>query len=108
MEEIHDRIRQHVALDDLRVCFHTDEDDCPCRKPRPGMLVDAARDWDIDLSASFMIGDRWRDIEAGHAAGCRTLLVGQPYDERPPEGYFASVSSLLEASAVILEADKGA
>lgn len=102
VEGIHTAIRQIVALDDVRVCFHSDEDGCTCRKPRPGLLLDAARQWGVELSASFMIGDRWRDIEAGKAAGCRTILVGERYDERHPEGFWASASSLLDASDLIL------
>lgn len=102
VDDIHAHIRQAVPLDDLRVCFHVEEDGCSCRKPRPGMLIDAAGQWGVDLPASFMIGDRWRDIEAGKAAGCRTILVGERYDERHPEGYWASAPSLAGASALIL------
>ena len=69
------------------------------------MLTDAARDWDIDLSVvvpNGEPGDRWRDVGAGKAAGCRTVLVESGYDERAAEGHDAAVSSLLEASRLIL------
>jgi D-glycero-D-manno-heptose 1,7-bisphosphate phosphatase len=79
-----------------------DADACDCRKPKPGMLLAAAAEHGIDLAASVMVGDRWRDIEAGRAAGCRTILVGPGYDERRAEGFDAAVASLLEASRLIL------
>src|SRR5262245_32544275 len=75
VDHIHAVLRQSLAIDDVRVCFHDDSDGCSCRKPQPGMIQDAARDFQIDLSRSFVVGDRWRDIEAGRRAGCRTLLV---------------------------------
>jgi D-glycero-D-manno-heptose 1,7-bisphosphate phosphatase len=103
VEAMHAHLRQTLPIDDLRVCYHMDADNCDCRKPKPGMLLSAARDLQIDLPASFMVGDRWRDIDAGRAAGCRTILVDSGYDERRAEGYDASVASLLEASRVILE-----
>jgi D-glycero-D-manno-heptose 1,7-bisphosphate phosphatase len=103
VEAMHTRLRETLPLDDIRVCFHVDADRCDCRKPLPGMLVSAARDWDVDLAASFMVGDRWRDIDAGRAAGCRTILVESGYDERQAEGYDAAVPSLLDASRMILD-----
>jgi D-glycero-D-manno-heptose 1,7-bisphosphate phosphatase len=102
VEAIHDHMRQLLPLDDVRVCYHTDANGCECRKPKPGMLLDAAADWQIDLGRSFMVGDRWRDIEAGRAAGCRTILIGAGYAERPATGFDWHVESLLEASRVIL------
>lgn len=102
VDAIHARIRQKVPLDDLKVCFHSDEDRCACRKPQPGLLLEAAQHWGVDLSTSYLVGDRWRDIEAGKAAGCRTILVGYEYDERRAAGYWAVVPSLLDASALIL------
>ena len=102
VEAIHARMRATLPLDDVRVCYHVDADNCDCRKPKPGMLLDAAREWNIDLERSIMVGDRWRDVDAGRAAGCRTILVESGYDERQAEGYDSSVSSLFEASRLIL------
>lgn len=82
VEEINARLRELLALDDVRVCYHVDTDGCRCRKPEPGMLLEAAAAFDVDLATSFMIGDRWRDVEAGRRAGCRTVLVGPGYAER--------------------------
>jgi D-glycero-D-manno-heptose 1,7-bisphosphate phosphatase len=102
VEAIHDFMRATLPLDDIRVCYHTDADGCGCRKPKPGMLLDAALEWQVDLAASVMVGDRWRDIDAGKAAGCRTILVDSGYDERAAEGFDAAVSSLFDASRLIL------
>jgi D-glycero-D-manno-heptose 1,7-bisphosphate phosphatase len=100
VEAINQALKSQLALDDIRVCYHADADACGCRKPKPGMLIDAARDWHIDLARSFMIGDRWRDVEAGRAAGCRTLLIESGYSERRSEPDF-SVASLVEACDII-------
>jgi len=102
VEQIHAHLRSLLPLDDIRVCYHTDADHCACRKPKPGMLLDAARQWQIEVAASVMVGDRWRDIEAGKAAGCRTILIEGGYDERQAEGFDAAVPSLLDASRLIL------
>ena len=75
---------------------------CSCRKPQPGLLLEAARVWNIDLESSFIVGDRWRDIEAGHRAGCRPIFVDYGYAEQRPDGPFVGVRSLREASQWIL------
>jgi D-glycero-D-manno-heptose 1,7-bisphosphate phosphatase len=103
VEAFHDRLRQTLPIDAIQVCYHVDGDDCACRKPRPGMLLEAARAWDIELPRSYMVGDRWRDIDAGRSAGCKTIWVRCDYDERLPENPDAVVASLWEASKVILE-----
>jgi D-glycero-D-manno-heptose 1,7-bisphosphate phosphatase len=104
VEAMHQSLRQRLPLDDVYACFHTDADDCACRKPRPGMLLEAAARWSVRLEASFMVGDRWRDVEAGRRAGCRTFWVRgeQDYLERQPDAPDWTVGSLLEASRIIL------
>jgi D-glycero-D-manno-heptose 1,7-bisphosphate phosphatase len=77
VEAINKEIRANLSVDDIRVCYHDDGDECGCRKPKPGLLIEAAADWKIDLGASFMVGDRWKDVEAGKCAGCRTILIGE-------------------------------
>jgi D-glycero-D-manno-heptose 1,7-bisphosphate phosphatase len=102
VDSIHERLRSELPLDAIFTCFHDSADDCGCRKPKPGLLLQAARDFRIDLSSSFMVGDRWRDVEAGRLAGCRTLFIDCDYDEpRPPSCSFR-VGSLIEASRIIL------
>jgi D-glycero-D-manno-heptose 1,7-bisphosphate phosphatase len=102
LQLMHERLLKELALDDIQVCPHTDEDECSCRKPHPGMLVGAVKRLQIDLGASWMIGDRWRDIAAGQAAGCRCCFVDHGYVERQPEQPFNCVASLPEAVAVIV------
>ena len=71
VEAINNQLRQQLPLDGVYVCYHDNADRCDCRKPSPGMLLKAAAEHDIDLRASFMVGDRGSDIAAGNAAGCR-------------------------------------
>jgi D-glycero-D-manno-heptose 1,7-bisphosphate phosphatase len=101
--EINGRLQRFLQLDDIRVCPHDDAARCDCRKPKPGLLLDAARTMDIDLSSSFVVGDRWRDVEAGHRAGCRAIFVDHGYRERQPDGPFLRVHSLREAANWILK-----
>ena len=97
IEEIHRFLRARIPLDDIRVCYHDDVDDCACRKPKPGMLLAAARDLNIDLRQSFAVGDRWRDIEAGRRAGCRTVWINYKYAEPRPFGADFETRSLPAA-----------
>ena len=107
---MHEDLRAHLPLDDILVCCHTDQDKCDCRKPMPGMIIEAARKHNIDLAASFMVGDRWRDIDAGYNAGCKTILIDYGYSERPPDHEpDLRVGSLREAADWIIRATpKGA
>lgn len=84
IDAMHEALRGQLPLDDFLVCCHDDRDACECRKPKPGLLLEAAIRYQINLPASFVIGDRWRDIEAGAAAGCRTVLIDRHYRERAP------------------------
>lgn len=81
VEAIHAHLSATLPLDGIFVCYHDDRDHCACRKPKPGLLLDAAREHDVDLSASYMIGDRWRDVTAGRSAGCRTVFIDHGYNE---------------------------
>jgi D-glycero-D-manno-heptose 1,7-bisphosphate phosphatase len=105
VDEIHAVLRRQVTVDDIVVCPHDDADRCDCRKPKPGMLLDAAHRHDIDLTRSFMVGDRWRDVDAGRAAGSRTVFVDRGYDERRPELPDHIAASLPEAVPWILKCD---
>lgn len=99
---VNDRLRSALNLDDVRVCPHDDAEGCECRKPASGMLLAAAGDHNIDLSASVMVGDRWRDIQAGHNAGTRTVFVDHHYQEKQNVEADLVVSSLIEAVPVIV------
>ena len=102
VDRIHDTLRAALSLDAIFVCLHDEGHGCDCRKPKPGLLIRAAHDLDIDLPSSFMVGDRWRDMEAGGRAGCRTLFIGNDYLEKAPVRWDFSVASLVEAARVIL------
>jgi len=101
--EINDRLQRYLALDDIRVCPHDDASHCACRKPRAGLLLDAARRWNIHLPSSYMVGDRWRDVEAGHRAGCQAIFIDHGYRERQPDAPYLKVHSLREAARWIVE-----
>ncbi len=103
VEQMHQKLRELVPLDDIRICFHDGPDRCDCRKPRPGLLLEAARDWKLDLYESFMVGDRWRDIDAGRAAGCRTIFIDYAYRESLRSSPDWRVLSLPEAVDWILK-----
>jgi D-glycero-D-manno-heptose 1,7-bisphosphate phosphatase len=101
LDEMHVRLRSEVPLDDVLVCPHGQDGICQCRKPLPGMLLEASERWDIDLGESFVIGDRWRDIDAGRAAGCFSILIDRPYSACQLAD--ARVESFAEAVDLILE-----
>jgi len=82
VDAIHQALREALPVDDFFVCPHDDSDHCDCRKPLPGLLLRAAQKYDIDIPRSFMIGDRWRDVEAGANAGCPTVLIDYGYRDK--------------------------
>jgi D-glycero-D-manno-heptose 1,7-bisphosphate phosphatase len=83
VEEINDHLRATLPIRDVLTCYHDSADACVCRKPQPGLLQQGARRWRLDVGRSFMVGDRWSDVVAGQAAGCRrSLLVETPYSGR--------------------------
>jgi D-glycero-D-manno-heptose 1,7-bisphosphate phosphatase len=84
VEAMNDRLLAEMPIAAILVCYE-DGDDCPRRKPNPGLLLEAAATYAIDLPASYMVGDRWRDVEAGRRAGCRTVFIDRGYDERRPD-----------------------
>jgi D-glycero-D-manno-heptose 1,7-bisphosphate phosphatase len=105
VEAIHAHLLEKLPIDAVKACFHTDSEDCACRKPKPGMLLDAARELDVNLAASFLVGDRWRDVAAAHAAGCKALFIDYQYGEKRPEKPYVAVKSLPEAAGYIVRAD---
>ncbi len=103
VKAIHAALLARLPLDGVFVCCHDDADACDCRKPKPGLLRQAAAKYGIDPTASYMIGDRWRDIDAGAAAGCRTILIDRGYRERQPlTAPDYHTASLSDAAAWIL------
>jgi D-glycero-D-manno-heptose 1,7-bisphosphate phosphatase len=105
VDQMHELLRRALPIDAIYLCVHDDVDGCTCRKPAPGMLLTAARDLDLDLGLSVMVGDRWRDIEAGRRAGCRTVFVDRGYSERPPVDPDTVVDDLVAAADWITSDD---
>lgn len=105
VEAIHADLCRRLPIDRVEVCYHPGKQDseCDCRKPKPGMLLRAARELSIDLARSFMVGDRWRDIDCGHAAGVTTILIDYGYAESLRKSPHHRVGSLAEAANLILD-----
>jgi D-glycero-D-manno-heptose 1,7-bisphosphate phosphatase len=104
VETIHAEMRRRLPIDLVKVCYHAGEkygEPCVCRKPKPGMLLEAARELGIDLAMSFMVGDRWRDIDCGKRAGCRTVFIDWNYDEPLREVPDLRAGSLLDAARLL-------
>ncbi len=99
-------LSSHLPVDRLIMCYHDSNDGCNCRKPSPGMLYAGAKEFDVDLASSYMVGDRWRDVEAGIAAGCKTKFIYYGYDEKRPQSYDYRVFSTEEAVITILKEEK--
>lgn len=99
VERTNAELAHTLGLDDVQLCPHDDADECACRKPKPGLMTRAADSLRIDLGASIVVGDRWRDIEAGRRAGCRTVFIDCGYDEvlkETPDRIAASLSDAVE------------
>jgi D-glycero-D-manno-heptose 1,7-bisphosphate phosphatase len=79
MDRMHDVLRRMFALDDILVCPHDADDFCPCRKPKPGLLTEAAFKWHLNLEQCFVISNKWQDAEAAMNAGCTSLLIPSPW-----------------------------
>jgi histidinol-phosphate phosphatase family protein len=114
VEEINSALRAELPVDAVYACYHDTADDCDCRKPRPGLLQRAARDLGLDLSRSWLVGDRWVDIAAARAAGAAGVLVDRPYswartsDGGAPPDLRAELlaGSVSEATDAILERNR--
>jgi D-glycero-D-manno-heptose 1,7-bisphosphate phosphatase len=103
VDAIHQHLSASLAIDAIYACFHDDRDACACRKPRPGLLLEAAHEHGLDLGHSYLIGDRWKDIDAGWAAGVEPVLIDFGYDERAPaKRAAATVPSIKVATDWIL------
>lgn len=102
VDAMHDVLRAKLPVDAIKVCWCVEGPACDCYKPKPGLLLEAARGLDIDLSRSFMVGDRWRDVGAGRAAGCFTVFLDRGYSEALVDAPDAICRDLGEAASVIL------
>lgn len=106
VEAMHREVRRAVtAIDRIEVCYHAGArygQACECRKPKAGMILRATADLAIDLGASYVIGDRWRDIDCAHAAGCRAIFLDRSYSEPLSEPPDFTVTNFADAVDVIL------
>jgi D-glycero-D-manno-heptose 1,7-bisphosphate phosphatase len=103
VEEMHRIMRDQLPIDQVEVCYEPGgQQSSEFRKPRPGMLLKAAQELDLDLAESFMVGDRWRDIDCGHAAGCRTIFIDRGYEEALQQQPDFKVADLPSAAKLIL------
>ena len=102
VEKMHTELLNLLPIDDIKVCYHRQDENCSCRKPMAGMILEAKKQWDIDLSKSFLVGDRWSDISAGRSQGCYTIFIDRGYSEQIKDKPDARASSLKEASELIL------
>ena len=106
LNKINKKIKDEIDIDDFFICVHDDDDDCQCRKPKPGLILDAAKKWEINLSGSFIIGDSWRDMIAGKSAGLKTCWVNNNSDSSFSDpikfAYNFEAKNLLDAINYIL------
>ena len=103
VEEIHNQIQKFTQINNYYICPHDDEDQCECRKPKSGLLVKAAKELNLDLTKCFLVGDRWKDIQAGQEVGCQCFFINYKYAESLPSQPFSEVQSLFEATKIILK-----
>jgi len=96
-----------LGIENFYVCIHDDIDQCLCRKPATGLIELAAIELNLDVTNSFLVGDRWKDIEAGQKLGCTNFFIDYSYPERQPEIPFTRVSSLLEAVEIMTGVNNG-
>lgn len=101
VEEINTHIGVKTGIEHFYICYHDEINKCPCRKPAPGLIRLASSELDVNLDESYVVGDRWRDISAGQAAGCKTFFIDYSYAEKRPDAPFTIVSSLLEAAKLV-------
>lgn len=102
VEKMHQKLCASIPVDAIEVCYHTNADNCDCRKPKPGMLLRAAERLGLDCRRSVMVGDRWSDVEAAKAVGCRSVFIDLNYRDRRPEQPDFVVSSFNQAADLIL------
>ena len=88
-------ILQELPVDEIAVCPHEDKNMCDCRKPKPGMIVSLSKKWGVDCKNSFLVGDSWKDIEAGETAQCTTMLLERHYNTHVKADY--KIKNLCQA-----------
>jgi len=106
LEKMHKVILETLPVDEIKVCPHDDKDNCSCRKPKPGLILEAVKKWSIDLEKSYVVGDGWKDIKAGKAAGCKTFLLRREYNKNYQKDYDFEIDNLKKTVEIIKKLDK--
>ena len=106
VDKMNEYVKKELDLNDVFVCFHDDKDNCQCRKPKPGLILDATKKWNINLEKSYMIGDRWKDIDAGTKSGCKTIFIDNKYNESIKSKPNFVSKDLLNAVKIIEQNEK--
>jgi len=101
LRKMHKFISEILPIDEIKFCPHDDNDNCSCRKPKPGLILEAAKKWSIDLKKSYVIGDGWKDMAAGKRAGCKTFLMRRKYNKNLQSGFDFGVNNLKEVIKII-------
>ena len=104
LDRMHDLLRRCLPLDDIFVCPHDESDGCPCRKPQPGLLTEAAFKWHVDLEHSFVISDKWQDAKAARAVGCTSMLLKSPWIGSGPHDFVLATLSAIAEKILRLQA----
>lgn len=106
LEKMHKIILETLPVDEIKFCPHDNKDNCSCRKPKPGLILEAVKKWSIDLEKSYVVGDGWKDIGAGKAAGCKTFLLRREYNKDYQKDYDFEVDNLKKTVEIIKKLDK--
>jgi D-glycero-D-manno-heptose 1,7-bisphosphate phosphatase len=101
LEKMNQILKENLPIEEIKICPHDDSDNCSCRKPKPGLLIEAAKKYGIDLKNSFLIGDGWKDVEAGKAVGCKVILLKTDYNQEAQKNCDFVVKNLEEAYKII-------
>lgn len=84
VEKINESIQSQLSIDEIFTCYHDNQDQCECRKPKPGAFMTLSQKYNIDLTKSIMVGDRAKDIEAAKNANCPSVFIDYGYNELKP------------------------
>ena len=108
LDRMHDILRRSLPIDDIFLCPHDEADRCPCRKPKPGLFIEARFKWQLDMDRSFVVSDKWQDAEAARSAGCTSLLLDSPWIGRVHHDFVLPDLAAVTAKILQLKAANSA
>ena len=108
LDLMHEKLTRELGLDDVLICPHSEADRCPCRKPKPGLFIEAGFKWRLDLERSVVISDKWQDAEAARIAGCTSILVESPWNGPGHHDFLCASFEAAVDRALALTASHGA